>query len=106
MSSLKEKKRKRQKKKTLSTSLNSTVATKGECVVSLPVCPARRPTFVVQVSLAMQTPVFLPSRSKTAELPVLMDWIAEPVDSWIISDSIVSNINQDYLIVLVSRILC
>lgn len=35
-----------------SSSLNSSVTTKGEGVVSLPVCPARGSSFVVQVSPA------------------------------------------------------
>lgn len=84
----------------------SAVTTKGEGVVPLPVCPARRTLLVVSMSLSTQSPVFLPSRCETTKLSVLVDWIAEPVDSWVIADGIVGHINQDHLKVLVSRILC
>ena len=36
---------------------------------------------------------------------MLVDRLADPVDSWVVPDSIVSSINQDYLIVFVSGIL-
>lgn len=85
--------------------MKSTVARKGEGVVSLPSCPARRSCLVVQVSLSSQSPALLPSRGEPAKLPVLVNRVAEPVDSWVVSDSIMSNINQDHLKVLVGRIL-
>jgi hypothetical protein len=48
----KKKSNKRQHKNKLITELISSVTTKGEGVVSLPVCPARGSSFVVQVSPA------------------------------------------------------
>ena len=80
----------------------STITTKGEGIVPLPVCPARRTLLVVSVSLSTQSPEFLSGRCETTELSVLVDWLAEPVDSWVISDCIVSNINENNLVVLVS----
>jgi hypothetical protein len=65
-------------------------------------CPARRTLLVVSVSLSTQSPVFLTSRCETTELSVLVDWIAEPVDSWVISDCIMRNINENNLVVLIS----
>lgn len=84
------------------TSPKSTVTTKGESVVPLPGSPARRPGLVVQVSLSTQSPVFLASGCKPPELPMLVDWIADPVDSRVVANSIMCNIDQDHLIVLVS----
>jgi hypothetical protein len=52
-----------------------------EGIVPLPVCPARRTLLVVSVSLSTQSPEFLSSRCETTELSVLVDWLAEPVDS-------------------------
>ena len=60
---------------------------------------------MVQMTLSMETPVFLTSRCKSSKFPVLVNRIADPVNSWVIADSIVCNIHQDNLKVLVSRIL-
>ena len=87
------------------TSTESTVPTEGESVVPLPGCPARRPGLVVQVSFSTESPVLLAGGCKSSELPVLVDWIADPVNSWVIAHSIMGNIHQNHLIVLVSRIL-
>ena len=57
---------------------------------------------MVQVSLATKTSVFLASRGESTEFPVLVHWIADPVDSWVIADGIVGTINQDDLKVFVS----
>lgn len=80
----------------------STVAAKGEGVVSLPGSPAGRPCLVVSVSLSTQTPVLLAGRSESTKLPVLVYRLAEPVDSRVIANSIVGNIDENHLKVLVS----
>ena len=79
-----------------------TVTLEGEGVVSLPGCSAGRPSLVVQVSLSTQAPVLLASRSETAKLSVLVNRVAEPVDSRVVANGIVGYINHDYLKVLVS----
>lgn len=82
-----------------------TVTTEGESVVPLPGCSARRPCLVVQMSFSTESPVLLACRCKSSELPVLVDWIADPVDSRVVTNSIMGDIDQNHLIVLVSRIL-
>lgn len=60
---------------------------------------------MVRVPLPAETSVFLSSRSKSAKLPVFVNRFADPIDPWVITDCIVSRINQDYLKVFVCRIL-
>ncbi len=60
---------------------------------------------MVKMSLSSETSVFLACRGESTEFPVLVDRIADPVDSWVISDGGMCRVNQDYLKVLVSRIL-
>src|SRR5574339_374273 len=83
----------------------STITTQGESVVPLPGRSARRPGLVVQVSFSTKTPVLLAGGCKSSELPVLVDWIADPVDSRVIANRIMGNVDQDHLIVFVGRIL-
>jgi hypothetical protein len=60
---------------------------------------------VVAVALATQTTELLSSGGETTKLTVLVHRLAEPVDSWVVADSTVSNINKDDLKVLVGRVL-
>jgi hypothetical protein len=75
----------------------STVTTKRKGVVSLPVGPAGWAGFVVTMPLSSQTSVFFPSRCEATKFPVFVDRIGEPVDSWVISNCTVCNINQNDL---------
>jgi hypothetical protein len=59
----------------------------------------------MQVSPSSETPVLLSSRCETTKLSVFVDRIADPVDPWIIANSIVSSIDQDDLKIFVSGIL-
>ena len=60
---------------------------------------------MVQVAPASETPELLSSRCKSSKLSVLVDWVADPVDTWVIADCSVSWIDQYYFKVLVSRVL-
>jgi len=60
---------------------------------------------VVTMPFATQTSVFFTSRSEATKFPMLVDRIGEPVDSWVISYSTMSNINQNDLKIFESRIL-
>lgn len=60
---------------------------------------------MVACALAAQTTELLASRGETTELTVLVHRLAEPVDPWVIADSIVCNIHKDDLKVLVGGIL-
>lgn len=81
------------------------VATEGKGLVPFPGSPSRGACFVVQMPSAPETSVLLSSRSETAKLPVFVDWIADPVDSWVVPNSSMSRINQNHLKILVSRVL-
>lgn len=83
----------------------STITTQGESVVPLPGRSARRPGFVVQVSFSSKSPILLSGGCKSSELPVLVHWIADPVDSWVIANCIMGDVDQNHLIVFVGRIL-
>lgn len=60
---------------------------------------------MVVVTLSTQTSVLLSLGGKSSELTVLVNWVADPVDSRVITHSIVCRVNQDDLVVLVCRIL-
>lgn len=56
---------------------------------------------MITVTLSTKTPVFLTSRGESTELSVLVHRVTNPVDPWIIADSSMGSINQNYLKVLV-----
>ena len=60
---------------------------------------------MVQVTLSTKSSVLLTSRCQSPELSVFVDRVADPVDSWIVTDGSMSGIHQDDFEVLVSRIL-
>jgi hypothetical protein len=60
---------------------------------------------VVAGTLSTETTELLASRGETTQLTVLVHRVAEPVDPWVVADSIVCNINKDDLKVLVGGIL-
>lgn len=59
---------------------------------------------VEQVTLG-NTSGLLTSGSETSSFSVLVDWVDNPVVSWVSSDSVVRWINQDNLVVLVGGVL-
>lgn len=59
---------------------------------------------VEQVTLG-NTSGLLTSSSKTSGLSVLVDWVDDPVDSWVSSDGVVRWVHQDNLVVLVGGVL-
>lgn len=59
---------------------------------------------VEQVTLG-NTSGLLTSSSKTSGLSVLVDWVDNPVDSWVSSDGVVRWVHQDNLVVLVGGVL-
>jgi hypothetical protein len=83
----------------------STVAAEGEGLVALPGGSPWGPILLVCVTLATQTTELLASRGETTELTMLVHRLAQPVDPWVIADSIVSHIHKDNLKVLVGAIL-
>lgn len=56
---------------------------------------------MVQVTLSSETSELLSSRCESTELSVLMDWVADPVDPWVVADCSMSWINQYYFKVFV-----
>lgn len=60
---------------------------------------------MVEMTLSTKTSVLLPSRCESTKFPVLVNRIADPVYSWIITNSIMGHINQDHFIVFICRIL-
>lgn len=60
---------------------------------------------MVSVTSAAETSVLLTSRGKTTKLSVLVNRVADPVDSWVIPDSIVCCVNENDFKVLVGGIL-
>lgn len=59
---------------------------------------------VEQVTLG-NTSGLLTSSSKTSGLSVLVDWVDNPVDSWVSSDGVVRWVHQDNFVVLVGGVL-
>lgn len=72
-------------------------------VSSLVVSLDRWSSLVISVSLGSETSMFLTSRSETSQFSVFL--ITDPVDSWVVSDSIMSRIDQENLKKLEGRIL-
>ena len=70
----------------------------------LPGLPPASSSFVVSVSL-VEAPRLLSGSSKTPALPVLVNWFHNPVDPWVPADSLVLGVDQDDLIIFVSRVL-
>lgn len=60
---------------------------------------------MVQMPPASETSEFLSGGRKSTKLPVFVDWIADPVDPWVIADGSMGWIDQNHLKVLVSRVL-
>jgi hypothetical protein len=52
-----------------------------------------------------ETTVRTTSRSQTAELTVLHGWAGDPLDAWVVADSVVAGIDKNDLKVLVCSIL-
>ena len=85
---------------------NLTVSTHRLGVKSLPVSSGRTTNGVVgSVTLNSQTSVFAAGRSQTTSLSVLVDRVADPVNTSIVSDIDVVRINNDNLVVFVGGIL-
>lgn len=57
---------------------------------------------MVQMAPSTETSVFLASRGKTTKLPVLVDGVADPVHSGVVSDGIVEWVDEDDFVILVS----
>ena len=76
---------------------NLPVATERKGVVALPDVTAAGTSLVVTVALAPETTVLLTGRGKTAELTVLHDRLADPVDLRVTTDGRVRGIDHDDL---------
>ena len=59
----------------------------------------------MQVSLALKTAVFLSSCSKSTKLAVLVNWVADPVNSRVVANDCVGWVYKNHLKVLVHGIL-
>jgi hypothetical protein len=57
------------------------------------------------VSFALESAVFLSGCSKSTKFTVLVDWVADPVNSSVVTDSSVGRVHEDNLKVLVDRVL-
>lgn len=86
-------------------SISLTVAAEGNGLVALPGGSPWGPVLVVPLTLATQATVLLARRGESTELTVLVHGIAEPVDPWIVADSIVGDIHKDHLKVFVGWVL-
>ena len=60
---------------------------------------------MVVVTFSTQSSVLLSLRRKSSELTVFVHRVADPVDSRVVTHSVVCRVNQDDLVVLVGRIL-
>ena len=60
---------------------------------------------MVVVTLSAQSSVLLSLRCKSSELTVFVHRVADPVDSRVITHSVVCWVDQDDLVILVGRIL-
>jgi hypothetical protein len=57
------------------------------------------------MSLDLESTVFLSGSSESTQLAVLVDWVADPVNSSVVTDSIVRWVHEDDLEVLVHSVL-
>ena len=83
----------------------SSVSSESENVSSLPVASDRWSLLVTSVALDSESSVLSTSGGETSVLSVLVLWVAEPVDSWVVSDGVVGGIDHDALVVLVGTVL-
>ena len=60
---------------------------------------------VVVLVTFVNTSGFLTGSSKASVFTVLVNWVADPVVSWVSSDSLVLWVDQDNFVVFVGRIL-
>jgi hypothetical protein len=82
-----------------------TVAAEVEAVVALPGgTTAATLGLVVQVALAVAA-VLAAGSGQAAELAVLVDGLADPVDARIAADGLVGGVHKDDLVELVGRVL-
>ena len=73
----------------------STISAKGQHVTPLPATtPGATDHLVVQVTLA-HTTVFTASGSQPTQLTMLVDWFADPIDSWVTTHRLVEWIHHD-----------
>lgn len=88
------------------TILHLTVSAHGLGVVSLPLGSVRTTNGVVgTVTLDSQTTMLAASRSQTTAFAVLVDGVADPVDTRIVSDVQVAGVNNNNFVVLESSVL-
>ncbi|MFS7936865.1 hypothetical protein Hanom_Chr05g00420811 [Helianthus anomalus] len=57
------------------------------------------------MSLSTKSSVFLTSGSESSKLSVFVHRVADPVDPWIVANSSMCRVHQDYFKVLVGRVL-
>ena len=89
---------------TCSVTVHLTVAPEGEGVLPLPGLPPAGSGVVVLVSTT-ETTALLAGGGKTAALAVLVDGLDDPVDTGVTADGLVLGVDEDDLVVLVSRVL-
>lgn len=81
------------------------ITSERNTVVTPPGGPATRSSLGVQVSLALKTAVLLTSCSKSTKLAVLVNWVADPVNSRVVTNDSVGWVYKNHLKVLVHGIL-
>lgn len=84
---------------------NLSVSTERKGLVPFPSSSPRWPGFRIQVTLSTKATVLLPSRSESTELTMLLHTITDPVNSWIIADSVVGRVDENDLKVFEGRVL-
>lgn len=86
--------------------LSSAVSREAEGIARLPVsAPAPADEFVGAVARLAEASVLAPGRGETAELPVLVHGVHNPVDAGVAADRRVLGVHEDDLVVAVGLIL-
>ncbi len=73
-------------------------------VLQLPGVPPALLGVVVAMAL-VQTSALLASRGQATHLTMLVDWVDDPVDAWVLADGLVLWVDEDDFVVLVGAVL-
>jgi len=82
-----------------------TVSSEGQQLSFLPVTTSGRSDLESSLTLSAESSSFTASGSKTTEFTVLVSWVADPVDSGVVTDGLVHRIDHDHFIPLADGVL-
>jgi hypothetical protein len=81
------------------------VTAEGHALVALVSSATRGASLGVQMASTLETTALATGRGQSAELAVLVHSIADPVDTGIVTDGLVSGVNKNDLKVLINSVL-